>query len=98
MSSLTIQRVGYACGARVTGEDARRGLEASFGQTSDDLAAWFGLEPGRSRFLTGTLVGIAALATVFETPVEPVAHASVAGRHWSDEYGRLVSAGRESAS
>jgi len=86
------------CGTRITPDDARRGLEASFGQTSDDLAAWFGLEPGRSRFLTGTLVGIAALATVFEMPVEPVAHASVAGRHWSDEYGRLVSTARESPS
>ncbi|MBK5234008.1 MAG: hypothetical protein JJE13_13650 [Thermoleophilia bacterium] len=87
--SVVIERL---CGARITREDSRRGLEALYGQTSDDLAAWFGLEPGRSRYLPGTLVGIAALAEVFDLPVEPLGHDSVAGRHWSDEYGRLLSA------
>ncbi len=86
--SVVIERL---CGDRITHEDARRGLEAMLGQTSDDLAAWFGIEPGRSRFVPGTLVGIAALADAFGLPVEPVGHALVAGRHWSDEYGRLVS-------
>lgn len=81
------------CGNRITHEDARGGLEALYGQTSDDTAAWFGLEPGRSRYLPGALVGIAALAESFELPVEPVAHDSVAGRHWCDEYGRLVAGG-----
>ncbi len=87
--SVVVERL---CGDRITHEDARRGLEAVYGQTSDDLSAWFGIEPGRSRFLPGTLVGIAALSDVFGLPVEPVGHDSVAGRHWSDEYGRLVSA------
>lgn len=82
------------CGPSITHDDARRGLSAILGQTNDDLAAWFGLEPGRSRFLTGTLVGIAALADVFGLPVEPVAFDSVAGRHWSDECSRLVAGGR----
>ncbi|MGK2955257.1 MAG: hypothetical protein ACSLFI_06260 [Solirubrobacterales bacterium] len=81
------------CGSSITHDDARRGLASILGQTNDDLAAWFGLEPGRSRFLTGTLVGIAALADVFRLPVEPVAFDSVAGRHWSDECSRLVAGG-----
>lgn len=90
--SVVIERL---CGSRITQDDARRGLGAVYGQTSGDLAAWFGIEPGRSRFLSGTMVGIAALAGVFELPVEPLGHVSVAGRHWSDEYSRLVSAGGE---
>lgn len=92
--SAVIERL---CGTRITHEDARRGLEAVYGQTSDDLSAWFGIESGRSRFLPGTLVGIAALSEVLGLPVEPVGHSSVAGRHWSDEYGRLVSAGGASS-
>lgn len=88
--SAVVERL---CGARIYHDDARRGLEAVYGQTSDDLSAWFGIEPGRSRFLPGTLVGIAALAEVFGMPVEPVSQASVAGRHWSDQYSQLVSAG-----
>jgi len=90
--SVVIERL---CGSRITQDDARRGLGAVYGQTSGDLAAWFGIEPGRSRFLPGTMVGIAALAGVFELPVEPLGHVSVAWRHWSDEYSRLVSAGGE---
>jgi exopolyphosphatase/pppGpp-phosphohydrolase len=82
------------CGSSITHDDARRGLSAILGQTNDDLAAWFGLEPGRSRFLTGTLVGIAALADAFGLPVEPVQYDSVAGRYWSDEYSRPVAGGR----
>lgn len=91
--SAVIERL---CGDRIGQDDARRGIEAVYGQTSDDLAAWFGIESARSRFLPGTLVGIAALAGVFATPVEPVAPDPVAGRYWSDEYGRLVSTGGES--
>lgn len=88
--SVVIERL---CGNRITHEDARRGLEALYGQTSDDTAAWFGLAPGRSRYLPGALVGIAALADSFGLPIEPVRHDSVAGRHWCREYSRLVAGG-----
>jgi len=70
------------CGNSVTHEDARRGLDSILGQTSDDLAAWFGVEPADSRLLPGTIVGHAALADVFGLPVKPVGCDSAAGRRW----------------
>lgn len=80
------------CGNSITHDDARRGLDSILGQTSDDLAAWFGLEPADSRLLPGTIVGHAALADVFGLPVEPVSCDPAAGRHWL-EYGDSATTG-----
>jgi len=77
--STVIERL---CGNRITHDDARRGLDSILGQTSDDLAAWFGIEPASSRFLPGTIVGHAAIADAFGLPVEPVGCEIAAGRHW----------------
>lgn len=73
------------CGSSITHEDARHGLNSILGQTGDDLAAWFGIEPATSRYLPGAIVGHAALADAFGVPVEPVACELAAGRHWLDE-------------
>jgi hypothetical protein len=70
------------CGSTISPEDSRRGLGSILGQTSDDLAAWFGIETGTSRLLPATIAGHAALAETFGIPVEPVACDPVAGREW----------------
>lgn len=72
------------CGTSIDHDDARRGLDSILGQTSDDLAAWFGVEPATSRLLPGTIVGHAALADAFGVPVEPVSCDTIAGREWLD--------------
>lgn len=76
------------CGGSIAHDDARRGLDAILGQTGDDLAAWFGIEPAISRLLPGAIVGHAALADAFGVPVEPVGTDSVAGREWLRRSGR----------
>lgn len=73
------------CGSAMTFPDARRGLESILGQTADDLAAWFGIDPASSRFLPGAMVGHAAIAGSFGSPVEPVKHDLAAGLYWLDE-------------
>jgi len=82
------------CGDSITHDDARRGLDAILGQTSDDLAAWFGIEPANSRLLPGTIVGHAALADVFGLPVEPVSCDQGAGRIWLEQSEFSSAAGR----
>jgi len=82
------------CGGSITHDDARRGLDSILGQTSDDLAAWFGVEPATSRLLPGTIVGHAALADAFGVPVEPVGCDSVAGREWLERSGVAPAGGR----
>lgn len=82
------------CGGSITHDDARRGLDSILGQTSDDLAAWFGVEPATSRLLPGTIVGHAALADAFGVPVEPVSCDTVAGREWLERSGFAPAGGR----
>ncbi|MDQ2623152.1 MAG: hypothetical protein M3Y45_08960, partial [Actinomycetota bacterium] len=74
--------IARLCGPQISHDDARRGLESILGQTSDDLSAWFGVDPASSRYLPGAIVGHAALADAFAVPVEPVTADLAAGRHW----------------
>lgn len=73
---------GRLCGLLVGAADARRGLDSILGQTSEDTAAWFGVEPVLARHLPGILVGHAALAEGLGMPVEPVSCDHGAGRLW----------------
>lgn len=72
-------------GERPDAKGARRGLDAILGQTADDIAAWFGLDPGPARRLPGLLVGHVALAEVLGREIEPVDCDPVAARHWLAE-------------
>lgn len=83
------------CGARIGPEDARRGLDAILGQTSDDISAWFGVETALARDLPGVIVGHAALAEGLGVTVEPASAEQVAGGHWMAERERTA-AGRDS--
>lgn len=94
VSSAFAPVIERLCGERVGHDDARRGLDAILGQTSDDLAAWFGIEPAISRLLPGTMVGHAALADAFGVPVEPVSCDSVAGRELLEHDAGLTSGER----
>ena len=70
------------CGSRFDREAARRGLDAVLGLNSDDLSAWFGIAPGLSRYLPGTLVCHLALAEALDCVLEPVVWEPVAGSEW----------------
>lgn len=84
VSSPLAAVVARLCGTRPGARDARRGLESIFGQTADDIAAWFGVGSGLARQLPGVLVGHIALADALGREVEPVNCDHVAGRHWLD--------------
>jgi len=73
------------CGSRVDAAAARRGLDSILGQTSDDIAAWFGAESGQARLLPATLAIVFALADLTGCEVEPCTGDPVAGRAWLDE-------------
>jgi hypothetical protein len=84
------------CGPRISGVGARRGLDSVLEQTSDDIAAWFGAESGRTRLLPATLVITSALADMTGCEVEPCTGDPVAGRAWLAE-SRRAAAGAERA-
>jgi len=85
VSSPLAEVVGRLCGLSIGPAEARRGLDAILGQTSEDTSAWFGVEPALARHLPGMLVGHAALAEGLGMAVEPVVCDHAAGRHWLDE-------------
>jgi hypothetical protein len=70
------------CGPRIGPEEARKGLDAILGQTSEDISAWFGAEPPLARHLPGIIVGHAALAEGLGIRVEPALVDLAASRHW----------------
>lgn len=70
------------CGPRIGPEDARRGLDAILGQTSEDISAWFGAEAPLARHLPGIIVGHAALAEGLGVRVEPALADLPASRSW----------------
>lgn len=70
------------CGPRIGPGEARKGLDAILGQTSDDISAWFGAEPSLARHLAGTIVGHAALAEGLGVKVEPALSDLAASHHW----------------
>lgn len=83
------------CGPRIGPAEARKGLEAILGQTSEDISAWFGAEAPLARHLPGIIVGHAALADGLGVPVEPALCDLAASRRWlADREG--LAAGRES--
>ena len=94
VSSPLAEVVGRLCGLSIGPAEARRGLDAILGQTSEDTSAWFGVEPALARHLPGMLVGHAALAEGLGMSVEPVVCDHAAGRHWLGE-ARLGIAGGE---
>jgi hypothetical protein len=73
------------CGPRIGPEEARKGLDAILGQTSEDISAWFGAEPPLARHLPGIIVGHAALAEGLGVRVEPALADLAASRHWLGE-------------
>jgi len=73
------------CGPRIGPEEARKGLDAILGQTSEDISAWFGAEPPLARHLPGIIVGHAALAEGLGVRVEPALADLAASRHWLAE-------------
>lgn len=83
------------CGARIGLEEARKGLGAILGQTSEDISAWFGAEAPLARHLPGIIVGHAALAEGLGARVEPALADLPASRYWLAEREDLVT-GRES--
>ncbi len=86
VNSPMAEVISRLCGLEISGRDARRGLDAILGQTSQDTAAWFGVEPVLARHLPGMLVGHAALADGLGMRVEPVTCDHGAGRFWLSEY------------
>lgn len=82
------------CGPRIGPEEARKGLDAILGQTSEDISAWFGAEAPLARHLPGIIVGHAALAEGLGVQVEPAMADLAASRHWLAEREDLVT-GRE---
>jgi len=73
------------CGPRIGPDEARKGLDAILGQTSEDMAAWFGAESSLARHLPGIIVGHAALAEGLGVKVEPALSDLAASRHWLEE-------------
>ena len=73
------------CGPRIGPEEARKGLDAILGQTSDDISAWFGAEAPLARHLPGIIVGHAALAEGLGVRVEPALSDLAASRFWLGE-------------
>ncbi len=73
------------CGPRIGPDEARKGLDAILGQTSEDIAAWFGAEIALARHLPGIIVGHAALAEGLGRSVEPAIADPAASRHWLAE-------------
>ena len=73
------------CGPRIGPEDARKGIAAILGQTSDDISAWFGVDEPLARNLPGVLVGHAALAEGLGVRVEPALTDLPASRQWLTE-------------
>lgn len=70
------------CGPKIGPDEARRGLGAILGQTSEDMAAWFGAETSLARHLPGIIVGHAALAEGLDAEVEPALADLAASRTW----------------
>lgn len=83
------------CGPRIGIGEARRGLDAILGQTSEDIAAWFGAETALARHLPGIIVGHAALAEGLGVRVEPALCDLAASRNWlARREGRMASQGQ----
>jgi len=82
------------CGASIGPEEARKGLGAILGQTSEDISAWFGAEMPMARHLPGIIVGHAALAEGLGVRVEPALADLAASRYWLAERESAIS-GRE---
>lgn len=78
------------CGPRIGPEEARKGLDAILGQTSEDISAWFGAEAPLARHLPGIIVGHAALAEGLGVKVEPALADLAASRYWLAERQDLV--------
>lgn len=70
------------CGPTIGPDEARKGLDAILGQTSEDISAWFGAEAPLARHLPGIIVGHAALAEGLGVRVEPALSDLAASRHW----------------
>jgi len=84
VSSPLAAVVARLAGTRPGARELRRGLGSIYGQTADDIAAWFGVGSGLARQLPGVLVGHLALAEALDRRVEPAACDHVAGRYWLD--------------
>jgi len=83
------------CGPSIGPEEARGGLDAILGQTSEDISAWFGAEAPLARHLPGIIVGHAALAEGLGVRVEPALSDLAASRHWlAERTGAAVGRGR----
>ncbi len=78
------------CGPSIGPEEARKGLGAILGQTSEDISAWFGAETALARHLPGIIVGHAALAEGLEVRVEPALCDLPASLEWLAEREQLV--------
>ena len=78
------------CGPRIGPEEARKGLDAILGQTSEDISAWFGAEAPLARHLPGVIVGHAALAEGLGVKVEPALSDLAASRFWLGEREQTV--------
>lgn len=85
------------CGPRIDSAVARRGLDSILGQTSDDIAAWFGADSGRARLLPATLVIALALADLTGLEVDPCVGDPVAGRAWLGECRQRAAAAESAA-
>lgn len=83
--------VARLCGPMIGPEEARKGLDAILGQTSEDISAWFGAEAPLARHLPGIIVGHAALAEGLGVRVEPALADLAAGRHWLERRERALS-------
>lgn len=70
------------CGPLIGPDEARRGLGAILGQTSEDMSAWFGAEIALARNLPGIIVGHAALAEGLGVKVEPALSDLPASLEW----------------
>lgn len=81
------------CGSTIGPDEARKGLDAILGQTSDDVSAWFGAEGALARHLPGIIVGHAALAEGLGVRVEPAVADLPASRWWLAERETLVAGG-----
>lgn len=78
------------CGPLIGPDEARRGLDAILGQTSEDISAWFGAEAPLARHLPGIIVGHAALAEGLGVKVEPALADLPASREWLAEREGLI--------
>lgn len=84
------------CGPLIGPREARKGLDAILGQTSEDISAWFGAEASLSRHLPGMIVGHAALAEGLGVRVEPALADLAASRRWLAEREELIAGGEAS--